>query len=287
MPIRHGECNALDGALLSFEALHAGIIMTDLSLEGRIAFITGSDSGIGQAIAEEFAKAGADVVVTFHTDSDGAKETARRVEAAGRRACIQALDVCDEESVALAFQEAQSQLGALDILVNNAGVGGKDGTVADMTTEDFDLVIKTDLYGPFFCTREFLRRQRTRAGQGGKIVNITSVHDSIPSPEAAAYGAAKGGLLTFTRSLALELAADRINVNAISPGLIRTPMTKERVEDPERMQKELPRIPWNRAGEPREVARLALYLVSNDADYVTGQNFTIDGGLEMNWGQGA
>jgi glucose 1-dehydrogenase len=263
------------------------MIMTDLSLEGRIAFITGSDSGIGQAIAEQFAKAGADVIVTFHTDSDGAKETARRVEAAGRRACVQALNVCDEESVALAFQEAQSQLGAPDILVNNAGVGGKGATVADMTTEEFDLVIKTDLYGPFFCTREFLRRRQGSSGKSGKIINITSVHDSIPSPEAAAYGAAKGGLLTFTRSLALELAAERINVNAISPGLIRTPMTKERVEDPEKMKKELPRIPWNRPGEPREVARLALYLVSEDADYVTGQNFTIDGGLEMNWGQGA
>jgi glucose 1-dehydrogenase len=124
-------------------------------------------------------------------------------------------------------------------------------------------------------------------GGRGKIINITSVHEAIPSPGNAAYGAAKGGLLTFTRSLALELAPLRINVNAIAPGLIRTPMTAKRTEDPEKMREELPNIPWNRPGEPWEVARLALYLASEDSDYVTGQSFTIDGGLVMNWGQGA
>jgi glucose 1-dehydrogenase len=257
-----------------------------LPLANRIAIVTGSDSGIGQAIAEAFAKAGADVVVTFHTDPTGAKETARRIESAGRRACLQALNVCDESSVALAFREAEARLGAPDILVNNAGIIGKGTSVAQTTTEDFDLVIKTDLYGPFFCAREFIRG-RQKAGGRGKLINITSVHDTIPSPNQAAYGAAKGGLLTFTRSLALELAPLRINVNAISPGLIRTPMTKARIDDPERMKQELPQIPWNRPGEPEEVAKLAVYLASDDADYVTGQNFTIDGGLEMNWGQGA
>ena len=113
------------------------------------------------------------------------------------------------------------------------------------------------------------------------------MHEAIPSPGNAAYGAAKGGLLTFTRSLALELAPLRINVNAIAPGLIRTPMTAERTEDPAKMNQQLPNIPWNRPGEPWEVARLALYLASEDSNYVTGQSFTIDGGLEMNWGQGA
>jgi glucose 1-dehydrogenase len=260
--------------------------MPGTSLANKIAFVTGSDSGIGQAIAEEFARAGADVVVTFHTDPEGAKETERRVNAAGRRACLLALNVSDESSVASAFQEAEARLGIPDILVNNAGVGGKGTAVAETKTEDFDLVVKVDLYGPFFCAREFIRR-RQKAGGRGKLINITSVHDTIPSPNQASYGAAKGGLLTFTRSLALELAPLRINVNAISPGLIKTPMTKTRTDDPERMKEELPHIPWNRPGEPREVARLALYLASDDADYVTGQNFTIDGGLEMNWGQGA
>ena len=158
--------------------------------------------------------------------------------------------------------------------------------VADMRTEAFDDVIKTDLYGPFFCCREFIRRRRS-AGGAGRIINITSVHEAIPSPGNAAYGAAKGGLLTLTRSLALELAELRININAIAPGLVRTPMTKKRMDDPQRAREDLRHIPWHRAGEPWEVARLALYLASDDADYITGQSFTIDGGLEMNWGQGA
>src|SRR5438105_483215 len=153
-----------------------------------------------------------------------------------------------------------------------------------MTTEEFDLVIKTDLYGPFFCCREFIRRRQAVAG-GGKIINVTSVHEPIPSPGAAAYGAAKGGLLTFTRSLALELAPLRINVNAIAPGLIRTPMTAKRTENPEKMKAELPRIPWsgramgNRA--PCSLSRVGRCRLRY------GQSFTIDGGLEMNWGQGA
>ena len=255
-------------------------------LDKKIALITGSDSGMGQAMAEEFARAGANVVLTFHTDEAGAEESRRRVQAAGRKAMVRQLDVRDETSVAALFDAACRELGAPDILVNDAGVGSGGASVAEMATEEFDRVIKTDLYGPFFCCRAFIRR-RQAAGGGGKILNITSVHEAIPSPGSAAYGAAKGGLLTFTRSLALELAPLRINVNAVAPGLIRTPMTAKRTEDPEAMKKELPNIPWNRPGEPWEIARLALYLVSEDADYVTGQSFTIDGGLEMNWGQGA
>lgn len=258
--------------------------MFDLS--GKVAVVTGSDSGIGQAIAVEFARAGADVAVTFHTDAAGAEETARLVRAAGRRALVKQLDVGDEAAVGTLFEAAEAELGPPDILVNNAGTGG-DAEVAAMRTETWERVIRTDLTGPFFCCRAFIHARRRVGAGGGKIVNITSVHEAIPTPGGAAYGAAKGGLLTFTRSLALELAPERINVNAVAPGLIRTPMTEERTRDPEAMRRELPRIPWNRPGEPWEVARLALYLASPDADYVTGQSFTIDGGLEMNWGQGA
>lgn len=258
--------------------------MFDLS--GKVAIVTGSDSGIGQATAIELARAGADVAVTFRSDRDGAEETARLVREAGRRALVRQLDVMDEGQVEALFDATEAELGVPDILVNNAGTGG-NADVAGMSTETWDRVIRTDLYGPFFCCRAFIqRRKRTGAG-GGKIVNVTSVHEAIPTPGGAAYGAAKGGLLTFTRSLALELAPLRINVNAVAPGLIRTPMTQERTSDPEAMKKELPRIPWSRPGEPQEVAKLALYLASEEADYVTGQSFTIDGGLEMNWGQGA
>jgi glucose 1-dehydrogenase len=255
-------------------------------LENKVALITGADSGMGQAMAETFAGEGADLAVTFHTDRASAEETRRRVEAAGRRAMVRQVDVRDEADLAALFEAVERELGTPDILVNNAGTGSGGAELADTATEDFDRVIKTDLYGPFFCCREFIRRRRAAGGKG-KIINITSVHEAIPSPGNVAYGAAKGGLLTLTRSLALELAPMRINVNAIAPGLIRTPMTEQRAEDPEKMAEELPNIPWNRPGEPWEVARLALYLASEDADYVTGQSFTIDGGLEMNWGQGA
>jgi glucose 1-dehydrogenase len=255
-------------------------------LQDKIAVITGSDSGMGQAMAEEFAKEGAHVAITFHRDEEGAHETRRRVEAAGRRALVRQVDVRDETDVTVLFEAVEQELGIPDILVNNAGMDSGWAPVVETKTEDFDTVIKTDLYGPFFCCREFIRRRKA-AGPGGKILNITSVHEAIPSPMNAAYGAAKGGLLTFTRSLALELAPDRINVNAIAPGLIRTPMTMKRTDDPEKRREEMPNVPWNRPGEPWEVAKLALYLVSEDADYVTGQSFTIDGGLEMNWGQGA
>jgi glucose 1-dehydrogenase len=137
---------------------------------------------------------------------------------------------------------------------------------------------------PATLRREFVRRRYTAGG--GKIINVTSVHETIPSPYNAAYGAAKGALLTFTCSLALELAPLKINVNAISPGLVCMPMTTMRTEDPEKRHEEMPKIPWHRSGEPWEIARLALYLVSEDSDYITGQSFTIDGGLEMNWEQG-
>lgn len=254
-------------------------------LSGKIAIVTGSDSGIGKAIAVEFAREGASVVVTWHSDEEGAKETFALAEAAGGRGIVQRLDIADEASVEALFRATDEALGTVDILVNNAGIGSGDAT-ADLPTETFDKVLRTDLYGPFFCARAFIQRRRAAGGRG-KIVNVTSVHDSIPSPKGIPYSAAKGGLLTVTRSLALELAPMKINVNAIAPGQIRTPMTGGRIADPKAHAEEMKNIPWGRPGEPEEVAILALYLASDDSDYVTGQSFVIDGGLEMNWGQGA
>jgi glucose 1-dehydrogenase len=257
-----------------------------MRLQNRTAVITGSDSGMGQATAVDFAREGAQVVINYLEDEAGAQETLRGVSEAGQRGIVVQADVRDPAAVEKLFRRASDELGTPDILVNNAGVGSGGKPLAEVSLEEWDRVIRTDLYGPFFCCRQFIR-MRKAAGGRGRIINVTSVHEEIPSPGNAAYGAAKGGLRNLTRSLALELAPDRINVNNIAPGLIHTPMTAARVEDPATMREELPRIPWKRPGEPWEIARLAVYLASDEADYVTGQTFTIDGGLEMNWGQGA
>ncbi len=257
-----------------------------MRLKDRIAVVTGADSGIGQAIAIEFAKEGADVAISYLEDEAGASETLRQVEAAGRRGVVVQADVADPAAVTKLFQSTREALGVPDILVNNAGTGSGGEPVADQPHEAWDRIIRTNLYGPFYCCQLFIRLRR-EAGGRGRLVNVTSVHEDTPSPGNAAYGASKGGLRNLTRALALELAPDRINVNNLAPGMTRTPMTQARLDDPEKRVQELPNIPWNRPGEPREVARLAVYLASDDADYVTGQTFVIDGGLEMNWGQGA
>jgi glucose 1-dehydrogenase len=255
-------------------------------LEGKIAIVTGSDSGIGQATAEEFAKEGADVMVTCYRDEEGADETRRRVEAAGGRAATMRLDQRAPEQVAKLFERVEAELGTPDILVNNAGVDAIGKQVAEMSVEDWDREIRTDLYGPFYCCRQFIRARR-RAGGGGRIINVTSVHQEIARVGSAGYDAAKGGLRNLTRTLCLELAPDHIGVNNIAPGMVLTPMNQAALEDPETREQQVQNIPWKRAAEPSEVARLAVYLASDDADYVTGQTFTIDGGLSLNLGQGA
>lgn len=255
------------------------------NLDGKIAIVTGSDSGIGQAIAITLAEAGARVAVVYHTDHQGGQATLEAVREVGSDGVLVQVDVREESSVTALFRQVSDELGVPDILVNNAGID-VSSSITELSFDDFDNVIKTNLYGPFLGCREFCKA-RKNSGTVGKIVNITSVHDAIPSPEHLPYGASKGAVLSMTKSLALELAPLKVNVNAIAPGQIYTPMTKERIEDSQERRQEWPNIPWGRAGSAKEVAALALYLVSSESDYVTGQSFTIDGGLEMNWGQGA
>lgn len=255
-------------------------------LAGKVAIVTGSDSGIGQAVAVELARHGADVCVTYHSDEDGARETQRQVEAAGRQALVLQVDVREESQVERMFDRTRDELGTPAILVNNAAVNADGTHVADMKSDDWDNVLRTNLYGPFYACRRFIRERRG-AGGGGRIINITSVHEEIPMKGAGAYDATKGGLRMLTRTLALELAPDCITVNNVAPGMILTPMNQAAMDDPEERERKTRNIPWKRAGRPEEVAYLVRYLASEEADYVTGASFFIDGGLRMMQGQGA
>ncbi|UUP15726.1 SDR family NAD(P)-dependent oxidoreductase [Nitratireductor thuwali] len=259
--------------------------MTD-KLKDRVAIVTGSDSGIGQATAKAFAEEGADVTITYFHDEKGAQETRGQVEAAGRRALVVQCDQRDPAQVERVFRETEDKLGTPFVLVNNAGIDSTGKQVADMPPEDWDREIKTNLYGPFYCCQHFIRMRRAAGGKG-KIVNVTSVHQDIPRIGSAGYDCAKGGLRNLTRTLCLELAPDRINVNNIAPGMVMTPMNQPAVEDRKVYEKQVQSIPWKRAAEPWEIAHLAVYLASEDADYASGQTFTLDGGLMMNLGQGA
>ena len=258
----------------------------DKKLEGKVAIITGSDSGMGQAMAREFAEHGADVAVTWFEDEQGAQETKRLVEDAGQKAMVMQTDVRDPSSIASLFQSTEKQLGVPYILVNDAGVDATGKNVVDMSLEEWEDRIKTNLTGPFVACQHFIKA-RQGAGGKGKIINITSVHEDIPRAGAAGYCASKGALRNLTRCLTLELAKDKINVNNIAPGMIATPMNQEAIDNPEVMKEQVQSIPWKRAGEPWEIAKLALYLASSDSDYASGQTFVLDGGLMMNQGQGA
>lgn len=255
-------------------------------LKDKVAVITGSDSGIGQATAVAFAKEGADVVVDYLFDEDGANETKRQVEAAGRRAIVVNTDVRDERQVDDMFDQALAAFGHVDILVNDAGVDASGKKVAELDTGTWDNAMKTNLYGYFFCARRFMQ-EREKAGGGGKCINITSIHAKLPRAGAADYDCSKGGEEMLMKTLAIEGAPLHVNVNAIAPGWVATPFNAGDIEDREQYKKDAKTVPWGRIERPEEVANVAVYLASDEADYVTGATWTIDGGLSVTQGLGA
>ena len=198
--------------------------MGEQRLAGKVALITGSDSGIGQATAIEFAKEGADVVVHFLHDADGAEETRTAVTAEGGKAIVVQADVSEEDQVASMFDQAVDAFGSIDILMNNAGVDASGTPVAELSTEVWDRAIRTNVYGYFFCCRRFTQL-RLAAGGGGKIINVSSVHADNPNPGGSDYDCSKGAIRMLTRTLALELAPHNININSLAPGMVLTPST--------------------------------------------------------------
>ncbi|WP_181298395.1 SDR family NAD(P)-dependent oxidoreductase [Pseudomonas sp. Q2-TVG4-2] len=255
-------------------------------LAKEIAIVTGSDSGIGQATAIAFAKEGADVAVTYFHDKEGAERTKRGVEAEDRKAIVVHLDQRDPNSVDTLFRETRESLGTPTILVNDAGIDATGKSVKDMTLEEWDDSIRTNLYGPFFCCQRFIAGLEGTE-QHGTIINITSVHQEIPRAGAAGYDVAKGGLRNLTRTLALELAEKNINVNNIAPGMVLTPFNQQAIDDPEVLKKQVQSIPMKRAAEPEEIANVAVFLASKEARYVHGTTIVVDGGLMQFQGQGA
>ncbi len=240
-----------------------------------VAVVTGSDSGIGKATAVRLAADGFDVGVTWHTDREGAEGTAAEVEAAGRRAEVRQLDLENLPEAATVVDELADAVGGLDVFVNNAATGVSTPFL-DLTWDEWRKVLAVDLDGQFLCAQRAARRM-VEAGRGGRIVNVTSVHEHVPLEGSAAYCAAKGGLGLLTKVMALELAPHGITVNAVAPGEISTPMTGQHDVDPK--SQERPGIPLGRPGDSAEIAAAIAWLAGPDSSYATGASFVVDGGL--------
>ncbi|MFC7528266.1 SDR family oxidoreductase [Actinoplanes sp. GCM10030250] len=241
----------------------------------RVAIVTGSDSGIGEATAIALATAGFDVGVTFRSDSAGAEEVAGKVRELGRRCEVRRLDLSRLPGAADVIDDLAGALGGLGVLVNCAGTGIST-PVVDTDYEQWREVLAVDLDGPFLCAQRAARRMLA-AGRGGRIINITSVHEHAPRVGAGAYCAAKGGLGLLTKVMAQELAASGITVNAVAPGEIATPMTGNEDVDPFTVSR--PGVPVGRPGDANEVAAVVAMLAGPDAAYVTGASWVVDGGM--------
>jgi NAD(P)-dependent dehydrogenase (short-subunit alcohol dehydrogenase family) len=245
------------------------------------AIITGSDSGIGKATAVRLARDGFDVGVTWHSDRDGAEGTAREVREIGCRAVVARLDVTDLVGAGETVEVLAEELGGLDVFVNNAG-GGASHPFLEFPLEDFEHVIALNLTGPFVCAQRAAHLM-VDAGVGGRIINVTSVHEHVPLRNAAAYCAAKGGLGMLTKVMAVELGEHGITVNSVAPGEIATPMTGAHDEDPS--EEERPALPAGRPGNAYEIAEAIAFLARPDARYTTGSSLVVDGGLMLGAGE--
>ena len=242
------------------------------------AIVTGSDSGIGKVSAVALAEAGFDMGITWHSDEAGARGAAEEVEGAGRRAKVRRLDLSRPLEAGDVIDDLADALGGVDVLVNNAGRLSSSPMV-DMGFEEWRDVLTVNLDGAFVCAQRAARRM-IDGGDGGRIINVSSVHEHIPLPGAAPYCASKAGLGLLTKVMALELAEHGILVNAVAPGEIATPMTGQHEIEPREGQ-DKPYLPLGRAGAAEEIASLVVWLASPGASYATGSSFVVDGGLML------
>lgn len=255
-------------------------------LTGQKALVTGANSGIGRGVAVELGKAGADVVVNYIDDDAAAEDVVQEVRRSGVQALAFKADVSSEDDVAVMFSHAIQELGTIDILVANAGLQ-RDSAFQDMTLEKWNKVLNVNLTGQFLCARaavrEFLRRGvvSSISKAAGKIICMSSVHQVIPWGGHANYATSKGGIKLLMESMAQELAPHRIRINAIAPGAIRTPINTSAWDTPEALKNLLTLIPYGRIGEPEDIARAAVWLASDESDYVVGTTLFVDGGMTL------
>jgi glucose 1-dehydrogenase len=248
-----------------------------MTLQNKVAIVTGGATGIGRAIATHFAREGAAVVIDYVGKSDHADDLAHALTVAGSNVVAVAADVSDEDQVEMLVAETIKRFGRLDILVNNAGVE-RQHPFLETPRSDWDRIIAINLTGPYLCSQHAARAMVAR-GDGGRIVNVSSVHEDLPMPTNSPYCAAKGGLRMLMRTIAVELAPHNITVNNVAPGAIATPMDEKIEHDRAKLDELLAEIPLRRMGTPQDVAAVCAFLASDAASYTTGSTYFVDGGL--------
>jgi len=257
---------------------------TNPRLEGQSALVTGANSGIGQAVAIALANDGANVVVNYVSRPEDADAVIKQIESNGGNAIAVKADVSNEEEVKSMFQQMYDKFGTIDILVNNAGLQ-KDSPFQEMSLQDWQLVLNINLTGQFLCSREavkeFLKRGivAERSCAAGKIICMSSVHEEIPWAGHVNYATSKGGINMMMKSMAQELAPKKIRVNSIGPGAIKTRINEAAWSTPEALAKLLTLIPYGRIGQPEDIGKVAVWLASDESDYLTGTTIFADGGM--------
>lgn len=267
----------------------------------RVVVITGSSRGIGKAIAKEFAKNNYSVLLNARDEkelTETVQEIKNEISDPSQVAYLTG-DISEEKICISLIEEAINKFGRINVLVNNAGISGPSQRTNNITSKDWDYVIGVNLRGTFLCTREALKYMTSGSNNNNNIdhvkgnnkdfgydlnfsiINISSVHESIPMPYSAPYSASKGGMEMLTKNIALEVAEKGIRINGIAPGAINTPMNKDIMEDPQKKKQEEEKIPMRRIGEPEEIAKVAFFLASTDASYITGTTVYVDGGLTL------
>ena len=255
-------------------------------LQDRITLVTGSSSGIGAAVAKSMAAEGAKVIINYARSANGANTVVEEIQANGGEAIALQADVSQEDQVKNMFQEIIAKFGTLDVLVSNAGLQ-QDANLVDMTLEQWNKVINVNLTGQFLCAKEaakeFIRRGVTpeKSCSAGVIICMSSVHEVIPWAGHCNYAASKGGLMLFMQSIAQELAPYKIRINSIAPGAIKTPINRAAWETPEAEAELLKLIPYNRVGIPEDIGKAAVWLASDEAEYVHGTTIFVDGGMTL------